>query len=769
MREYSEVSAYIRHTDTLGLLNAIANLCASEGMVLREALSLHLHDAPALQNNRWAVHVLAGQDGWHLLRATPWSLWCDRADGSNNSRFVELVRRLSSVGFLVSMVDHYPEAYGEVLIEVDLKGQSVASGHWAEQAGLDDGSVLDTSWFYGCKLQAGRIAPRSQALRTLWQESRGLWSNGNSFDYDDCRGDSDREIFCRYLTRRLLNLSSWNVTNTDDWPADVRHTLYFEWPTGDRPEPPAPEPLPEPDVCYPDGLRVALGDAVLFNNGLASGQVCNFLFSGYSVAMVLVDDGQPGKHGIHVDKIAHGLRLISRNTVDHAQAAVRFLAENAAAGDVPSMYAYGVRHLNGIDVPSDGRIAYEWLIQAADKGHAEAQCFMGLMSKDDVKAVHYWRMAAEKGLALAQFGLGVAYQNGKGVTQDGHEARRWYNAAASQGNLAAQYNLGHLSIHSFKHTCDANADAEWFRVQAENGDAPAQWIMGLCVEYGSGGAHRNPVAAVNYYRMGTASGFGPAICNLADKYEHGTGVPQDLAEALRLYLQAAEKNVTAAFYSLGNMYKDGRGVPQDMTQALYWLKKAAADGWSDAKVVLRDLYDSDYQQALRLLEKMNSTGTAGEVPPTAEQLFEKALAVYDPSNAEALALAFALHQHAAHLGHPHALFQLGFMHLRGFATEPDAARAVALYRQAAELGDSEAQVILAELYEEGVIVPQNPVEARHWYEQAAAQGRSDAQYKLGLRASPEPTCEEMGIQFIPAPVAETPKPTLARRPWWKRW
>lgn len=594
MREYTEISAYIRHQNTPDLLTAITDLFTREGMLRVESPAKHLHHAPALENNRWAVHILTGINGWHLLRATPWNLWCDLPAESEQDRFIQLVQKLSSPGFFIGVVDHYPEAYGEVLIEAGSNGRSVATGNWAEQAWPDDGSELDTSRFYGRKLDAGHIAPRSPLLQTLWQQSQGLWgSEENNADYDDCRGDSDKEIFCRYLTRRLLGRSSWDVASPDDWPAQARHTLYFEWPADNRPEPPEPEPLPGPNVRYPDGALVEQGDAVLLDNGLTSGQVSNFLYSGNSVEIVAVDTGQPGMRAVYVDRIAHGLQLVERNTTDYKQAVVQFLAEHAHAGDVPSMYAYGMRFVKGEDVPKDARVGYEWLSQAADKGHAEAQLFVGLMSQDEAKAVRYWRMAAEQGLELAQFELGVAYTEGKGVAQDVREAMHWYTLAFEQGNLAAHYNLGHLWIWSLKHTPNANADAEWFKTQAENGDAPAQWVMGLCAEYGSGGAYRNPSEAVRYYRMGAEQGFGPAICNLADKYEHGVGVQRDLAEALRLYLQAAKKNVAAASYSLGNMYKDGRGVEQDDAQAILWFKKAANEGWEDAKTALRDLQGSD--------------------------------------------------------------------------------------------------------------------------------------------------------------------------------
>lgn len=321
--------------------------------------------------------------------------------------------------------------------------------------------------------------------------------------------------------------------------------------------------------------------------------MANFLSSGNSVVIVAVDTGEPGKRAVHVDGVAHGLQLVARNTADYKQAVLQFLAEHARAGDAPSMYAYGMRFVKGEDVPKDVRVGYKWLSQAADKGHPEAQLLVGVMSQNEAEAVRYWRMAAEQGLDLAQFQLGVAYTEGKGVTQNVQEAMHWYTLAFEQGNLAAHYNLGHLWIWSLKHTTNPYADAEWFKAQAEDGDAPAQWVMGICAEYGRAGTAKNRSEAVRYYRMGAAQGFGPAICNLADKYEHGTGVQQDLAEALRLYLQAAKKKVVAAYYSLGNLYKDGRGVEQDDAQAILWFKKAADEGWEDAQTALRDLQVSD--------------------------------------------------------------------------------------------------------------------------------------------------------------------------------
>ncbi len=49
--------------------------------------------------------------------------------------------------------------------------------------------------------------------------------------------------------------------------------------------------------------------------------------------------------------------------------------------------------------------------------------------QDDAEAVRWYRLAAEQGLALAQYSLGVRYASGQGVPQDHAEAVRWFRLA----------------------------------------------------------------------------------------------------------------------------------------------------------------------------------------------------------------------------------------------------------------------------------------------------------------------------------------------------
>jgi TPR repeat protein len=67
-------------------------------------------------------------------------------------------------------------------------------------------------------------------------------------------------------------------------------------------------------------------------------------------------------------------------------------------------------------------------------------------AQDDQQAVHWWRKAAQRGVAESQQGLGWAYANGRGVEEDPVEAYRWFNRAATGGDEAARQSLQETAL-----------------------------------------------------------------------------------------------------------------------------------------------------------------------------------------------------------------------------------------------------------------------------------------------------------------------------------
>ena len=67
-------------------------------------------------------------------------------------------------------------------------------------------------------------------------------------------------------------------------------------------------------------------------------------------------------------------------------------------------------------------------------------------SGDFDTAFREFTSAAEDGLSLAQYNLGILYFTGQGVSKNLEEAFKWTKAAAEQGHLNAQFNLGSLYL-----------------------------------------------------------------------------------------------------------------------------------------------------------------------------------------------------------------------------------------------------------------------------------------------------------------------------------
>jgi TPR repeat protein len=69
----------------------------------------------------------------------------------------------------------------------------------------------------------------------------------------------------------------------------------------------------------------------------------------------------------------------------------------------------------------------------------------GGLAKDDREAARLYKLAADQGIADAEFMLGVFYEDGRGgLTRDDREAARLYKLAADQGNGSAQAALKRL-------------------------------------------------------------------------------------------------------------------------------------------------------------------------------------------------------------------------------------------------------------------------------------------------------------------------------------
>jgi TPR repeat protein len=85
-------------------------------------------------------------------------------------------------------------------------------------------------------------------------------------------------------------------------------------------------------------------------------------------------------------------------------------------------------------------------------------------------------------------------------------AAAWYRRAAERGDAWAQYNLGHLLLDGNGVAQDHAAAFAWYREAASQGHARALNLVARCHEHGWG-TRRDPAAAVSAYRQSAEAGY----------------------------------------------------------------------------------------------------------------------------------------------------------------------------------------------------------------------------------------------------------------------
>ncbi|MCE5318968.1 MAG: sel1 repeat family protein [Parachlamydia sp.] len=92
------------------------------------------------------------------------------------------------------------------------------------------------------------------------------------------------------------------------------------------------------------------------------------------------------------------------------------------------------------------------------------------------KGFHYLKLAADKGLALAQSLVGYLYEMGNGVEKSLFDAKAYYRLAADQGDPISQFNLGEL--------LESAESLSYFEKSAHQGYALAQFKAGYYYQQG---------------------------------------------------------------------------------------------------------------------------------------------------------------------------------------------------------------------------------------------------------------------------------------------
>ncbi len=337
------------------------------------------------------------------------------------------------------------------------------------------------------------------------------------------------------------------------------------------------------------------------------------------------------------------------------------------------------------EVIRSGKVSIEMLRYLAGQGNREVMAYLGEcyeqglqgVAKDAARAVLCFRRAAEQGSPLAQYRLGCCYAEGRGVEKDEQKAAALFEQA-TKAELASYLSDTGRFLNDFGDSLDApyygalrelaNCYAQGLGVeksivralelylQAGREDAngqivdntipailaemaakglipenlanPAQRLVCgkallyayencklaeaesvallqraatqgdpracflLCQRFDAGsGVPQDTVKAFDWMHRSAASGGSEAAFQLALHYESGEGLEKDLTRAAAYYKQAAEAGYEEAWLRWGNCLVEGKGTAKNAAEGVKWYKKAFYKRNPESALLLADCYE----------------------------------------------------------------------------------------------------------------------------------------------------------------------------------
>ena len=189
----------------------------------------------------------------------------------------------------------------------------------------------------------------------------------------------------------------------------------------------------------------------------------------------------------------------------------------------------------------------------------------------------YKRLAEDDQVPLAQFTLGLFYDNGWGREVDRETACKWYDKAAA-GDIPAAAHFAakclELGIHR---TADPSAAANLYQKAVNLGHTTSLCALGKLYIAGAG-VPKNPAKGLELCAKAAGQGLKTAQVQMG-RFLLEDGPPiRNYVQAKSWFQHAAQQDDPQAQYYLGIMARDGLGQEIDRQKAISWLESSAAQG-----------------------------------------------------------------------------------------------------------------------------------------------------------------------------------------------
>lgn len=358
------------------------------------------------------------------------------------------------------------------------------------------------------------------------------------------------------------------------------------------------------------------------------------------------------------------------------------------------------------------------------------------VERDEEKAAQMLRAAADVSCREAQGLLGLLLLLGKGVQKDREAAWLQYSRAAKAGDGGGK--LGLLLMHFDHLGCHPPFEQTVGMMEEASSESGSGFLVMQAMEkwYKPTSFPADMATVLNLFIDAAYLDNGWAMCCVGFLKERGLGCKQNYDDAMVLYENAIEKDISWAGYLLAEIYRSGRGVKKNLDRVISLLEEIRAMGapigaWAAGKLCLSRSKPTDISKAIRLFDEciergyeigaaflgnMCKNGIGIETDfVQAEALFEQAAEAGNPEGCWEMAMFIRMLNncplgdaapdsivkellHRAVEGqNPKAMYMLGCMYECGAHVEVSISKAYEYYCQAREQGDPRGILALAKL------------------------------------------------------------------------
>lgn len=350
------------------------------------------------------------------------------------------------------------------------------------------------------------------------------------------------------------------------------------------------------------------------------------------------------------------------NAADTAKS-IELFKTSADKGCANAAMTYAGILMDGMGIPVDSNLAFQYVYQAAQGGNGAACGLIGKFffegthdyERNVDSAFHYFEIGSQEDDPYCDYMLGKRLHD---FDQYG-DALRYFASSMNHGNLDAAYYYARISlIDGIDNTEEGYQIMKQLAEEYRYPDA----FMELGVCYAQGHAVEQSLEKAFVY-FDTADNLGSrhGTYNLGICYLNGYGCTIDTAASLRCMEKAASLNHTRAMQQLALFYEGKK----DYTQAVEWYQKGVDLQDGRCMIGLADCYKEGNGVVLNSQK------------------------------------AFELYNMASENGNKEGTYQVAWCYVNGIGVEENIITAVEWFEKAADKGSLMAYYMLGEIYAKG--------------------------------------------------------------------